>query len=210
MSRAEPITRAALRAKRVAPVRSAVRHSAMNELTLRRAGPEDARRIAEIHIESWRETYAGMMPAPILAGLDIEEWTPKWRRNLADDDPAAATFLVLDEGRPAGFGLCRRQRSEKLLPLGFSGEITSLYLLRRIQRRGAGRRLLAALAGHLIGRGCDSAAVWVFREAAHARAFYEALGAEPTGVAGVWEIYGMVLPDMAYGFCDLRRLAPQT
>jgi GNAT superfamily N-acetyltransferase len=178
----------------------------MTEIKLRRAAPEDASRIAEIHIACWRETYGGMMPAETLASLDRDEWAQRWRGNLSDGDPATAAFLALDEEAPAGFGLCRRQRSEKLLPLGFSGEITLLYLLRRIQRRGAGRRLLAEMCAHLLGQGCDSAAVWVFREAAHARAFYEALGAEPTGVAGVWEIYGMVLPDMAYGWRDLRRV----
>lgn len=180
----------------------------MTEIKLRRAGPDDAGDVADIHIASWRETYAGMMPPETLAALDRAEWAQRWRANLSDDDPAAATFLAEDENGPAGFGLCRRQRSEKLLPLGFSGEITSLYLLRRVQRRGAGRRLLAAMAGHLLAHGCDSAAVWVFRDAAHARAFYEAHGAEPTGVAGVWEVYGMVLPDMAYGWRDLRRIVP--
>ncbi|WP_424362740.1 N-acetyltransferase family protein [Methylocystis parvus] len=181
----------------------------MTEIKLRRAGPDHAGAIADIHIASWRETYAAMMPAETLAGLDPGEWAQRWRANLSDDDPATATLLAEDADGPAGFGLCRRQRSEKLLPLGFFGEITSLYLLRRIQRRGAGRRLLAEMAGHLLAHGCDSAAVWVFRIAAHARAFYEAHGAEPTGVAGVWEIYGMVLPDMAYGWRDLRRIAPE-
>lgn len=181
----------------------------MTEIKLRPAGPEDAGSIADTHIASWRETYAAMMPAETLAGLDRAEWAGRWRANLSDDDPATAAFLAVDVEGPAGFGFCRPQRSEKLLPLGFSGEITSLYLLRRIQRRGAGRRLLAEMVAHLIAHGCDSAAVWVFREAAHARAFYEAHGAEPTGVEGVWEIYGMVLPDMAYGWRDLRRIAAE-
>ncbi|QGM99291.1 GNAT family N-acetyltransferase [Methylocystis parvus] len=180
----------------------------MNDVSLRRAGPADARQLAGIHIESWRETYAGMMPAAVLAGLDLDEWAGRWRENLSGVD--AAAILALDAQGPAGFGLCRRQRSEKLAPLGFTGEITSLYLLRRIQRRGVGRRLLGAMAAHLLEEGHDSASVWVFRDAAHARGFYEAQGAEPTGVSGVWEIYGMVLPDMAYGFRDLRRLAPVT
>jgi GNAT superfamily N-acetyltransferase len=175
---------------------------------IRRAGVEDARAIAQIHIASWRETYAQMMPAETLAALDEAEWAERWRGYLSDDDPAAATFLAADEtGAAAGFGYCRRQRSEKLLPLGFSGEITSLYLLRRIQRRGAGRRLLGAMAEHLLAQGLNSAGLWVFRDAAHARRFYEAHGATPTGVEGVWEIYGLVLADMAYGWRDLRPLA---
>lgn len=178
----------------------------INDLAFRRAGPQDARDIARIHIESWRETYSRLMPPAVLAGLDLDEWTRRWEQYLADDDPAAATILALDKAGAAGFGLCRGQRSQKLLPLGFAAEITSLYLLRRIQRRGAGRRILGEMAAHLLARGCDSASVWVFRDAAHARAFYTAHGAEPTGVTGVWEIYGMTLPDMAYGFRDLRRL----
>jgi GNAT superfamily N-acetyltransferase len=149
-----------------------------------------------------------MMPAATLDTLDVGEWAERWRGNLSDDDPATAAFLALDDaGSPAGFGFCRRQRSEKLLPLGFSGEITSLYLLRRLQRRGVGRRLVARMADHLCGQGCGAAAVWVFREAAPARRFYEILGATPTGVEGIWEIYGLSLPDMAYGWRDLRTLA---
>lgn len=179
----------------------------MTGLEIRRAGLHDARRIADIHVAAWRETYAGMMPAATLAGLDVEEWAGRWRGNLADADPAAATFLALDEtGEAAGFGFCRRQTNQKMAPLGFTGEIDSLYLLRRIQRRGAGRRLLRRMAAHLVSHGCDSASVWVFRDAQHARRFYEAHGAADTGVAGVWEIYGMVLPDMAYGWRDLSAL----
>jgi GNAT superfamily N-acetyltransferase len=175
---------------------------------MRRAGVEDARRIADVHIASWRETYPAMMPADTLAALDLSEWAERWRGYLGEDDPASATFLALDEtGAAAGFGYCRRQRSEKLLELGFSGEITSLYLLRRIQRRGLGRRLIGAMAGHLLAQGCDNAGLWVFRDAAHARRFYEAHGAAPAGVEGVWEIYGMTLADMAYGWRDLRPLA---
>ncbi len=177
-------------------------------IRLRRAGLEDARRIAEVHVASWRETYAGMMPAETLAGLDLSEWAERWRGYLSDDDPASATFLAVDEtGAAVGFGHCRRQGSEKLLALGFSGEFASLYLLRRIQRRGAGRRLIAAMAGHLLAQGCDSVGFWVFRDAAHARRFYEAHGAAPAGIEGVWEIYGMAMPDMAYGWRDLRPLA---
>lgn len=176
----------------------------MTGIEIRRAGVGDAEAIAEVHIAAWRETYAGMMPAETLAALDPAEWSDRWRANLADADPAVATFLAVDDaGAVAGFGHCRRQRSEKLLPLGFSGEITSLYLLRRIQRRGIGRRLLKQMSRHLRRHGCHSAAVWVFRDAAHARAFYETEGATPTGVEGVWEIYGMVLPDMAYGWAAL-------
>lgn len=179
----------------------------MGPIEIVRAGPADAARIAEIHVAAWRETYAGMMPAATLAGLDVAEWTERWRGHLGSVDPAAATFLAQDESGAAGFGHCRRQTSQKMTPLGFSGEIAALYLLRRIQRRGVGTALLRRMATHLLEHGCDSANVWVFRDAPHARRFYETHGAAPTGVEGVWEIYGMTLPDVAYGWRDLESLA---
>jgi len=176
--------------------------------TIRRAVVDDARTIAEIHVDAWRETYADMMPAEILAGLDVDEWAERWDRSLRAGGDAFAVFLALDqEGGPAGFAKCQRQTSEKLLPLGYDGEISSVYLLRRIQRRGVGRRLMAAMASHLLANGRRSAGVWMFRDALHARRFYEALGAAPAGVEGVWEIYGMALPDIAYGWRDIRVLA---
>lgn len=63
------------------------------------------------------------------------------------------------------------------------------------------------LAANLISAGCASAAVWVLRDSPKARGFYEALGAEPVGVEGVWDIEGVVLPDIAYGWRDLRALS---
>lgn len=191
------------------PGRGAWQGLRMSAIDIRRAGVADARTIAEVHIASWRETYAEMMPAETLAAFDPAEWASRWRTNLSDPDPASATFFVSDETGVAGLAHCRRQRSEKLVALGYAGEITSLYLLRRVQRRGMGRRLLAEMARHLRKNDCDNASVWVFRDAAHARAFYEARGARATGVAGVWEIYGMVLPDMAYGWDALDLLIEQ-
>ncbi|MCX7899929.1 MAG: GNAT family N-acetyltransferase, partial [Methylocystis sp.] len=147
-------------------------------IEIRLATARDAPAIARTHIASWRETYADMMPAQVLASLDAGEWTARWKRIFDEGahDPAQAVFIAEDGEGIAGFALCRRLRSEKLAPLGFEGEITSVYLLRRAQRRGVGRRLLRLAASHLVAAGCRSAAVWVFRDAPHARRFYEANG----------------------------------
>jgi len=182
----------------------------MASFSIRRAGPADIPALARLHIAAWRESYAGWMPDEVLANLDPEDWEARWRAQMAaaEQDSAYAIFLALDEtGAPAGFGACRRQTSQKLLPQGYDGEIVSLYLLRRTQGQGVGRRLVGEMARRLIAHGCAACGFWVFRDSRNARGFYERLGAEPTGVEGVWEIFGMVLPDMAYGWKDLRQLA---
>ena len=176
---------------------------------LRRAHAADIPVLARLHIEAWRETYDGWMPADVLANLDPTDWEARWRTQMsvAATDPAHAVFLALDaSGQPAGFGACRRQTSQKLLPLGYDAEIVSLYLLRRIQGQGVGRRLVLEMSSHLIAHGCRACGFWVFRDSLGARDFYERLGAAPTGVEGVWEIFGMTLPDMAYGLRDLQSL----
>ncbi|HEY8126252.1 MAG TPA: GNAT family N-acetyltransferase [Methylocystis sp.] len=179
----------------------------MAEHRLRRAGIEDARSLAEIHASAWRETYAGLMRAEALASIDLDDWSRRWRERIGSVDDAQAVFIALENGAPVGFAKCSRQSNPRLVPLGFDGDIGSIYLLRRAQRRGLGRRLMARLAQHLIGAGCASAAVWVLRDSPKARGFYEALGAAPVGVEGVWEIEGVVLPDIAYGWRDLRGLS---
>lgn len=179
----------------------------MTQHRLRRAGVEDARAIAEINLAAWRETYQDLMPGEVLAALDVDNWTRGWRETLSEGDDAQAVFLALEDDAPVGFARCKRQCSPKLAPLGFDGDIASIYLLRRAQRRGLGRRLIARLAEHLIANDCSSAAVWVLRDAVQARGFYESLGAAPVGVEGVWETYGMVLRDLAYGWRDLQALA---
>lgn len=176
---------------------------------IRRADASDADEIAGIHIAAWRESYATRMPKAVLGGFSRDDWRLRWEKRFSAlvDDPAGAVFLALDsDGLPAGFGCCSRQTSMKLLPLGYDGEISSLYLLRRIQGQGMGRRLVGAMARHLRDQGCSACGFWVFIDSREARAFYETLGAAPIGIEGVWETFGMALPDMAYGWRDLRDL----
>ena len=179
----------------------------MVEYRMRPAALEDALAIAKINAAAWRETYAGLMPAEALAGIDLDDWTRRWRDRIHSGESGQAVFIALEDGVPVGFARCNRQSNPKLVPLGFDGEIASIYWLRRVQRRGLGRGLMARLAEHLMSVGCASAAVWVLRDAPKARGFYEALGAAPLGVEGGWEVAGAVLPDLAYGWRDLRILA---
>jgi len=179
----------------------------MAEYRLRRASIEDARSIAELHAKAWRETYLGVMRAEALASIDLDDWTRRWLQRIDSSEGAQAVFIACEGETPVGLARCSRLSSPKLVPLGFAGEIASIYLLLRAQRRGLGRRLMERLAAHLISAGCASAAVWVLRDSPKARGFYEALGAEPVGVEGVWEIEGVVLPDIAYGWRDLRALS---
>ena len=172
---------------------------------IRAATAEDAETIAQIHVASWRESYAGLMPAQALSDLDVTERARLWRGILAGGPPSGAIFLLefAREG-PAGFASCGAQRSDRLRDSGYPGEFEAIYILERGQRRGGGRALMRVMARHLLAQGWGSASVWVFRDNAPARRFYEALGGLATGIDGSWTTLGLTLPDMSYGWRDLR------
>lgn len=180
----------------------------MPEPSIRPATEADAKIIAAIHVEAWRQSYADIVPAEALARLDVEERTRRWREILRAA-PACDAVLMLSFGDepPCGFATCGRQRSPRLEAQGFAGEIQALYILRRGQRCGGGRALMRAMARHLRTQGWEGASVWLFRDNLPARRFYEAMGAVPTGEQGVWETLGVTLPDIAYGWRDVSGLA---
>jgi GNAT superfamily N-acetyltransferase len=175
---------------------------------IRAATPDDAETIAQIHVAAWRESYAALMPAETLAGLDVTDRERRWREIIAAAPASDAVFLLEFPGEgPAGFATCGAQRSDRLAALGYPGEFEALYVLERGQRRGGGRALMRAMAGHLLAQGWSAASVWVFRDNPRARRFYEALGGVATGIDGTWTTLGQTLPDMSYGWREIAGLA---
>lgn len=179
----------------------------MTEFILRRAGEADAEIVARIHLAAWRESYDGLVP-PEAAGPAVAECAARWRESFADPSRGEAVFLLSRAGEaPAGFAACGPVDSPRLAGAGFRGEIYAIYLRRRLHRQGAGRRLMAAAARHLLAQGVADAGVWALRANLAARRFYESLGARETGIEGVWTVMGQDLPDLALGWRDLAPLA---
>ena len=47
-----------------------------DEVVVRLAHVDDAAGIADVHVRSWQEAYAGIVPDSYLTGLDAHERTP--------------------------------------------------------------------------------------------------------------------------------------
>ena len=84
--------------------------------------------------------------------------------------------MVEVAGAVAGFGSWGEQRDDAMGARGFTGEVSTLYLLRGIQDQGHGRATMARAAQGLLQRGHGGASVWVIRKNLPARSFYERLG----------------------------------
>ena len=157
---------------------------------IRAAALEDAASIAHVHVESWRTTYAGIVPKEYLAGLSEAERTPLWREWLVR---VIEVFVADDAGRICGFigGGAIREPVQ-----GCDAELFAIYLLEDAQRRGTGTALLRALAHSLMSKGYESMAAWVL-EKNPSRHFYVKSGALMDRSMEI-EIGGTKLVEVAY------------
>jgi L-amino acid N-acyltransferase YncA len=162
---------------------------------IRAARTQDARAIAHVHVESWRTTYAGIVPETYLANLKEADREASWREWLTMD---VDVFVAEIEGEVVGFvsGGAIREPVD-----GFDAELFAVYLLQSAQRRGIGSALLRRLALSLMARGFKSMVAWVLEDNVSGR-FYEQSGA--VQVRGKeMEVGGVMLPVVAYGWGDL-------
>jgi GNAT superfamily N-acetyltransferase len=169
---------------------------------IRAATDADVLAMAKVHIVSWRETYPGMLPEPMLARMSIAHEAIRWQRML--DRPrrwgGAIAFVAEQDGTVVGYGSCGEQRTQLLHEHGFTGEVGELYVLRSAQRLGAGSGLMQAMASALLGRDHRAISLWVLEQNSAARRFYERIGGRPIAKKS-----GR-LEEIAYGWSDLERL----
>jgi ribosomal protein S18 acetylase RimI-like enzyme len=169
--------------------------------------PSDAPALGSMHVASWRETYAALLPDKMLSSLSVEARSAAWAKIMQEPATGRSTVIYLAEhdGAIVGFGSCGAQRTESLKNKGYDGEVSAIYVLREFQKRKIGTRLLRAMSSDLIRRGFSAVALWVLRDNARARRFYERYVGQV--IAEREDLRdGTVLVELAYGWPDLRAL----
>ena len=168
-------------------------------ITIRAAVVGDAGAIAHVHVESWRTTYAGIVPDTYLASLDEILRTQLWNEWLSSE---ALVMIAELNGNVVGFAHGGQNRE----PVAeCDAELYSIYLLKDVQKRGIGTALLRAMATALLKRNFRSMAVWVL-EQNRSRSYYEKAGARLT-TSKVIDIGGTKMMEVAYAWADLKTLA---
>jgi ribosomal protein S18 acetylase RimI-like enzyme len=164
--------------------------------------------LGALHVASWRETYAGILPDDMLAGMSVDARAAMWSGILGDPEAHAGTavYVAEDQQGLVGFGSCGRQRDEALAKAGFSGEIGAIYVLRSHQHLGIGRSLMRLLAQALLDADFRAATLWVLRENLVARSFYDRLGGTVVGEKKEEVTPDLALVEVAYGWRDLSVL----
>jgi len=162
------------------------------DLVLREATIADLGPLAELHVRTFNETHVG----PFGSGPTCSTRESQWREKLSESD-ATHFVLVLETAarQLVGFIWCHPATDNP----GWAARLNKIYLLREYQRRGLGKRLVAAAVDRLLEHGLSSMALFTEPDNEPACQFYQQLGGErQLNERGDFE--GM------YGWADLRKL----
>lgn len=179
----------------------------MNAIRIRRARVEDAAGIAKVHVQSWNETYPGIIPQDIIDGMSVEAKCAEWAINLLEGPPHHRfTFVAVDpEDSVVGFaagGALRKnlfagdESLQKSLE-AYDGELQAIYMLRDFHGRGLGRRLFSEVSNELVRRGHRNLLVRVLKDNP-TRGFYERMGGTLVGMNRIK--IGEWLEELIYGW----------
>jgi L-amino acid N-acyltransferase YncA len=168
----------------------------------REARVADVPQIAKVHVDSWRTTYASIVPDEFLARMSYEDYEARWRSWMAHPGGDEGFYVAeLQSGQIVGFasGGPRIGGHPR-----YEGALYAAYLLREYQRKGLGRRLLGAVTRRLVAQGKSSMLAWVLGENL-SRHFYEIMGGKLLGSQQL-EFGGVRLEEVAYGWDDTNTL----
>lgn len=157
---------------------------------IRVAAIADIADLARVHVQSWRETYAGIVPQAYLDDLSLESREQQWRRTL---EFGHAVFVAEIAGQIVGFASCGAAKDE-----GFDGEVHALYLLKSQHGLGLGKALFQAALEALRSHGKRQVIVWVLADNP-TRTFYQRMGGLQTLEKAI-EIGGATLLEFGFAF----------
>ena len=151
----------------------------MTDVAIRPARAGDARGIATVHVESWRQAYKGLVDQAVLDGLDIAELEKIWAPRLADtrrgqvgSDPSGvilSTFVAEESERIVGWASVGRGRDAGLEEMG---ELAAIYVHPDAWGRAIGHQLLDRAQQELVAGGFGRAYLWVMEGNERAIGFY--------------------------------------
>lgn len=136
---------------------------------------DDVEGMAQVHVDSWQETYHDSMPHDILYAPDfLERRRQLWSSLVAEDNQEKYKIAVAESaGRIVGVAMAGPSNDEDRLG---EPELFVLYTYASIHGRGAGASLLEAVV-----EPDEPASLWVADPNPRAQAFYRKHGFAPDG-----------------------------
>jgi ribosomal protein S18 acetylase RimI-like enzyme len=179
---------------------------------IRHATPADGPGIAYVRVTTWRDAYRGIIPQAYLDSMNIPTESVRWSEGLAHAAPQRCYFVAEMEGAQVpgypdappvvGYVMAGPNREEDS---EYGAELYAIYVLPEYHGQGLGRALFTTAAEWLVGQGHSSMIVYVLKDNAPSRRFYEAMGGRLAREQLI-ETGGTMLPEVGYGYelCSTR------
>ena len=148
------------------------------DFVVRRAEPADAPSMAKVHVDTWRETYRGLMSDAVLDDPGLLSWRERfWSAALTDPRYSQNIAAVASyEGSLIGIAMS----GPSLDDAGGPRQLYVLYAYAAFHGSGVGSALLNAVIGR-----SSPATLWVADPNPRAQAFYRKHGFVTDGVVKI-------------------------
>ena len=156
----------------------------------------DCEAVARIRIRGWQTAYAGLMPAPYLAALSVEEDTARRRELLARAGSPVVNLVAERAGEVVGWA-CHGPLRDDDVPAG-DAELYAIYVRADLLSTGVGRALVDVTLERCAAAGHGRIRLWVVEGNTRARRFYERAGFAPDGAEEPYEVAGASVPEVRY------------
>ncbi|MDT0166317.1 GNAT family N-acetyltransferase [Actinotalea sp. AC32] len=146
----------------------------MSSIVVRRPVVADVPAMARVHVQSWRETYRGVMRDEVLDDpASVGRRERFWTAVLTDDRPDRVAALAERDGVVVGVALAGPPLD---VTDAWARQLYVLYTLVGVHGSGTGAALMDTVLG-----GAAPVGLWVADPNPRAQAFYRRHGFEPDG-----------------------------
>ncbi len=170
-------------------------------VTVREMTLADCDRVSAIRIRGWQRAYRGLMPQSYLDSLSVAEDAALRRERFtraADGGGGEVVNLVAERGGAVVGWAALGPYREGEVRTG-DAELYAIYVSGDHLGSGVGHALLEESVRRAGTRGqARRMYLWVLRENAPARGFYERAGFRPDGTEEPFEVEGTAVPEVRY------------
>ncbi|MFF7467857.1 GNAT family N-acetyltransferase [Streptomyces sp. NPDC008092] len=154
----------------------------------------DCDRVSEIRVRGWQYAYRGLMPQPFLDGLSVERDAERRRARFLDGGDGVTELVAERGGTLVGWAAHGPYRDGEVRT--GDAELYAIYVDAAHLGTGAGRALLTTVLKQCAGH--PRVYLWVLKENARARRFYEIAGFAADGAEEPYEVGGVPVPEVRY------------
>jgi ribosomal protein S18 acetylase RimI-like enzyme len=161
-----------------------------SDVSCRVAWADDAPAIAAVQVRAWRTSYADLLPADLLADLQVDEIAAGWAEALSRPPDARNRVLVaLERNLVTGFTITGPAEDPDCDPVA-DGQLADLTVDPHKRHAGHGSRLLQAAVDTLKADRFARAVTWLPAQDDETRSFVTAAGWGPDGAHRTLDLTG--------------------